>query len=52
MKHVIAIALLAVYITMWYGIIFIPLSEMRSLGCFFASFPILYVLSDLYGKNE
>ena len=52
MKHIIAILLVAVYASIWYGIIFIPLSEMRSLGCFFASFPILYVLSDLYNKDE
>ena len=52
MKHIIAISLIAVYAAIWYGIIFIPLSPLRSLGCIIASFPILHVLSVLYDKDE
>lgn len=48
MKRIVAILLIIVYAAIWYGIIFIPLSAMRSVGCVIASFPILYILSSLY----
>lgn len=48
MKHLIAILLVIVYASIWYGIIFIPLSPLRSVGYVIASFPILYVLSTFY----
>lgn len=48
MKHIIAIILVIVFAAIWYGIIFIPLSALRSIWCAIASFPILYVLQSLY----
>ena len=45
MKYVVALFLVMVYASIWYGIVFIPLSPLRSVGCAIASFPILYVLS-------
>ena len=52
MKHIVAILLVAVYASIWYGIVFIPLSPLRSVGCVIASFPILNLLMILYDKDE
>ena len=43
MKYVVALFLM-VYASIWYGIVFIPLSPLRSVGCVIASFPVLHVL--------
>ena len=52
MKHIVAISLIAVYAAIWYGVIFIPLSPLRSVWCVVTSLPILHVLSVLYNKDE
>ena len=48
MKHIVAIALIVVYASIWYGVIFIPLSPLRSGFCMLTSFPILILINNFY----